>query len=167
MLSVSSGGSVATRRRISALCYWFWICSWFEEIEVSSVWAINYLCFLSSVFPGPCVHAFSDWQSSLGVEWISFFPAMSVSTVNERCFGFGGKTHPKPPWQVFLCQVLTQYLVKQRNSLKIVPWSFSCLRRSAGVKWLKLLQFSSVAQHRLPVPCECTDFHTLPASTTN
>lgn len=57
--------------------YWFWICSWFKEIEVSSVWAIN-------LFPGPCIHASSDRQRSLRVKWISFLPAVNVCTVNER-----------------------------------------------------------------------------------
>lgn len=37
LLLICSGGLTATRRRISATCYWFWICSWFKEIKVSSV----------------------------------------------------------------------------------------------------------------------------------
>lgn len=111
LLLICSGGLVATRSRISALCYWFWICSWFKEIEVSSGWAIN-------LFLGPCAHASSDRQSSLRVECISFLPAINVSTVNERYFCFGGKTHPKPPQQVCLCQVLTQILSETEEQLE-------------------------------------------------
>lgn len=111
LLLIYSVGLVATRRRISALCYWFWICSWFKELEVSSVRAIN-------LFPGPCIHASSDRQSSLRVEWISFLPALNVSTVNEGYFCFGGKTHPKTPWQVCLCQILTQILSETEEQLE-------------------------------------------------
>lgn len=111
LLLIYSVGLVATRRRISALCYWFWICSWFKELEVSSVQAIN-------LFPGPCIHASSDRQSSLRVEWISFLPALNVSTINEGYFCFGGKTHPKTPWQVCLCQILTQILSETEEQLE-------------------------------------------------
>lgn len=71
-----------------------------------------------NLFPGPCAHASSNRQSSLRVEWIYFLPAMSVSTVNERYFCFGGKTHPKPPWQVGLCQVLTWILSETEEQLE-------------------------------------------------
>lgn len=38
------------------------------------------------------------------MKMIDFLPAVNVSAVNERRFRFAGKTHPKLPWQVCLCQ---------------------------------------------------------------
>lgn len=153
LLLIYSGGLVATRRRISALCYWLGICSWFKEIEVSSVQAIY-------LFPGPCIHASSDRAALESSGSASSLPWM-FPVLMKDIFVLEAKHTQRHPGRFVCARFWLRYLVKQRNSLKTVPWSFSCLRRSAGVKWLKAPSVQQCAQHLFLV--SALIFQSLPA----
>lgn len=134
-----------------------------REMGMSSAWAVN-------LFPGPCcVHASFDratlkwsWSAS-SLPWMFLLLMRDVFVLEE-----------KHTWSCpgrFACpRVQLGHLVKQRNSLETLPWSFNYQRTSAGIKRLKLSssqQYDMAPSSYSLCVCVCTSFYSFLASSTN